>query len=76
MRKPWSSSAVIITVIGTVLAPNTACIATGGRITGITMEPDGSIRSVYNRGEDGSYTIRDGRFVRNGKPTPLLRKCD
>jgi len=46
------------------------------RENGIAKTPDGSIRSVFNRGEDGSYTIRDGRFVANGKPTPLLRKCE
>jgi hypothetical protein len=46
------------------------------RENGIAKTEDGSIRSVFNRGEDGSYTIRDGRFVANGKPTLALRKCD
>ncbi|MGJ4951406.1 hypothetical protein [Bradyrhizobium sp. HKCCYLS20291] len=46
------------------------------RENGIAKTADGSIRSVFNRGEDGSYTIRDGRFVANGKLTPALRKCD
>ena len=46
------------------------------RWNGITKQVDGSIRSVFNRGADGSYTIRDGRFVASGKPTPSLRKCD
>ncbi|CCD99605.1 hypothetical protein [Bradyrhizobium sp. STM 3809] len=46
------------------------------RENGIAKAADGSIRSVFNRGEDDSYTIRDGRFVANGKPTPALRKCD
>ncbi|CCD90492.1 conserved exported hypothetical protein [Bradyrhizobium sp. ORS 375] len=46
------------------------------RENGITRTADGSIRSLFNRGEDDSYTIRDGRFVANGKPTPVLRKCD
>jgi len=46
------------------------------RENGIAMQADGSIRSVFSRGEDGSYTIRDGRFVATGKPTPALRKCD
>lgn len=45
------------------------------RENGIEMRFDGSIRSVFNRGVDGTYTIRDGRFVHNGKPTPILRKC-
>lgn len=46
------------------------------RENGIAKQADGSIRSVFSRGTDGSYTIRDGRFVANGKPTPPLRKCD
>ncbi|WP_315718907.1 MULTISPECIES: hypothetical protein [unclassified Bradyrhizobium] len=46
------------------------------RENGITRTADGSIRSVFNRGEDDSYTIRDGRFVANGKPTPTLNRCD
>ncbi|CAL75982.1 conserved hypothetical protein; putative signal peptide [Bradyrhizobium sp. ORS 278] len=46
------------------------------RENGIAKSADGNIRSVFNRGEDDSYTIRDGRFVANGKPTPSLRKCD
>jgi hypothetical protein len=46
------------------------------RENGIMRTADGGIRSVFNRGEDGSYTIRDSHFVANGKPTPLLRKCD
>ena len=45
------------------------------RENGIAMQPDGSIHTDFSRGEDGSYTIRDGRFVANGKPTPALRKC-
>ncbi|WP_315765090.1 MULTISPECIES: hypothetical protein [unclassified Bradyrhizobium] len=46
------------------------------RENGVTKEADGSIRSIFNRSTDGSYTIRDGRFVANGKPTPSLRKCE
>lgn len=46
------------------------------RDNGIDKLDDGSIRSTFNRGRDGSYTIRDGRFVATGKPTPRLRKCD
>jgi hypothetical protein len=45
------------------------------RENGIAMQSDGSIHSVFSRGEDGTYTIRDGRFVANGKPTPELRRC-
>lgn len=46
------------------------------RESGLNREADGSIRSLYNRGEDGSYSIRDSRFVANGAPTPRLRKCN
>jgi hypothetical protein len=45
------------------------------RENGIAMQSDGSIHSIFSRGEDGSYTIRDGRFVANRKPTPALQKC-
>jgi hypothetical protein len=45
------------------------------RENGIVKTPDGSIRSIFNRGEDGSYTIREARFVANGNPTPQLRRC-
>ena len=46
------------------------------RENGIIKTTDGGIRSVFNRGEDGSYSIREARFIANGKPTPALRKCD
>jgi hypothetical protein len=45
------------------------------RENGITRTPDGSIRALFNRGEDDSYSIRDGRFVANGNPTPVLGRC-
>lgn len=45
------------------------------RENGIARTAEGGIRSTFNRGEDGVYTIRDGRFVANGKPTPVLAKC-
>ena len=37
--------------------------------------PDGRIRSKFNRGPDGSYTIRDGAFVANGARTPWQSRC-
>lgn len=46
------------------------------RENGVIKEADGSIRSLYNRGQDGTYSIRDSRFVANGASTPRLRKCD
>jgi hypothetical protein len=45
------------------------------RENGIAMQTNGGIQSVFSRGQDGTYTIRDSRFVANGKPTPTLRKC-
>ncbi|MGJ4891438.1 hypothetical protein ACQR0Z_14550 [Bradyrhizobium sp. HKCCYLS3077] len=45
------------------------------RENGIVRTSDGGIRSLFNRGEDNSYTIRDGRFVANGNPTPVLGRC-
>ena len=46
------------------------------RENGIVRTTDGGIRSVFNRGQDGSYTIRESRFVANGKQTPALKRCD
>jgi hypothetical protein len=37
---------------------------------------DGSIRVVYNRGDKNQYTIKDGKFTGNGKPTPAQHKCE
>jgi hypothetical protein len=45
------------------------------RENGIARTPDGGIRSVFNRGDDGTYTIRDGRFVATGKATQPLYRC-
>jgi hypothetical protein len=45
------------------------------RENGVAMQADGGIHSVFSRGQDGTYTIRDGRFVATGKPTQTLRKC-
>jgi hypothetical protein len=42
---------------------------------GLTMQSDGSIRAMYNRNQKGQYTIRDGKFTANGKPTPPQYKC-
>jgi hypothetical protein len=39
------------------------------------MQKDGSIRAIYNRDENRHYSIRDGKFVADGKPTPLQHKC-
>jgi hypothetical protein len=42
---------------------------------GFVMEPDDSLRAVYNRSQNGQYTIRNGKFTANGNPTPALHKC-
>jgi hypothetical protein len=42
---------------------------------GLVMQPDGTIRAMYNRSQKGEYTIRDGKFTANGNPTPRQHKC-
>ena len=37
---------------------------------------DGSLRAIYNRSERGEYTIKDGKYVKTGAPTPAQRSCD
>jgi hypothetical protein len=40
------------------------------------MSSDGRLRAIYNRSERGEYTIRDGRYVATGVPTPPQQRCD
>lgn len=42
---------------------------------GLLLQKDGSLRAIYNRGERGDYTIRDGKFVKTGEPTPTQHRC-
>jgi hypothetical protein len=42
---------------------------------GLVMQPDGTIRAMYNRNQKGEYTIRDGKFTASGNPTPPQHKC-
>jgi hypothetical protein len=42
---------------------------------GLQMQSDGAIRAIYNRDSKGKYTIRDGKFVANGEPTPPTHRC-
>jgi hypothetical protein len=42
---------------------------------GFIMQPDGTLRTMYNRNQKRGYTIRDGKFTANGKPTPAQNKC-
>ena len=43
---------------------------------GLMLSQDGSLRAIYNRSERGEYTIRDGKYVKTGAPTPLQQRCD
>jgi hypothetical protein len=43
---------------------------------GIMHLADGSIRVIYNRNDKNQYTIKDGKFTANGKPTPVQHKCE
>jgi hypothetical protein len=43
---------------------------------GLLLSKDGSLRAIYNRSERGEYTIRDGKYVATGAPTPPQRRCD
>jgi hypothetical protein len=39
-------------------------------------QPDGTVRAMYNRDEKNQYSIKDGKFTSNGKPTPPQHKCE
>jgi hypothetical protein len=39
------------------------------------MQPDGTLRAMYNRNQKEEYSIRDGKFTENGNPTPAQHKC-
>ncbi len=43
---------------------------------GMVHLADGSIRAVYNRNDKNQYSIKDGKFTANGKPTPVQHKCE
>ena len=43
---------------------------------GLLLANDGSLRAIYNRSERGEYTIKDGKFVATGAPTPIQQRCD
>ena len=43
---------------------------------GFAMQPDGTMRTIYNRDQKKKYTIRDGKFTANGDPTPAQHKCN
>ena len=43
---------------------------------GLTKQPDGSMRAMYNRSQQGEYSIKDGKFTTSGNPTPSQHKCN
>ena len=43
---------------------------------GLLLSQDGSLRAIYNRSDRGEYTIRDGKYVKTGAPTPQQQRCD
>jgi hypothetical protein len=43
---------------------------------GLMMRPDGTLRAMYNRDEKNRYTIKNGKFTADGKPTPSQHKCE
>jgi hypothetical protein len=42
---------------------------------GLAMQPDGTMRTMYNRNRKSEYTIKDGKFTASGDPTPPQHKC-
>jgi hypothetical protein len=42
---------------------------------GLLLREDGSLRAIYSRGQRSDYTIRDGKFVKTGAPTPVQHRC-
>jgi hypothetical protein len=45
------------------------------RENGIAMQPDGSIRAIYNRNQKDEYTIKDGKFTATGDPAAAMHRC-
>ncbi|MDF0518539.1 hypothetical protein P0R31_14995 [Bradyrhizobium yuanmingense] len=43
---------------------------------GLLLQKDGSLRAIYNRSEGGEYTIRNGKYIASGAPTPAQQRCD
>jgi hypothetical protein len=42
---------------------------------GIAMQPDGSVRAIYNRNQKDEYTIKDGQFTANGALAAPMHRC-
>jgi hypothetical protein len=45
------------------------------RENGIAMQPDGSIRAIYNRNQREEYTIKDGKFTATGAAAAPMHRC-
>ena len=43
---------------------------------GLALSNQGSLRAIYNRSERGVYTIKDGKYVASGAPTPPQQRCN
>ena len=43
---------------------------------GLMMLSDGRLRAIFNRSENGEYSIKDGKFVATKKPTPAQHRCE
>jgi len=46
------------------------------RELGLIMEPDGTLRAIYNRDRKKNYSIEDGKFSSSGMPTPAQHRCE
>jgi hypothetical protein len=46
------------------------------REVGLRMLADGAIRTIFSRNEKGEYTIRDGRFSKDNRPTLPQQRCE
>jgi hypothetical protein len=42
---------------------------------GLMMQPEGTVRAIYNRSQKNEYSIRDGKFTADGSLTPPQYKC-
>jgi hypothetical protein len=42
---------------------------------GLMMQPDGTMRAIYNRNQKDEYSIKDGKFTADGSPTPPQHRC-